>query len=81
LGGIRAPGRDWIVDQIKVTCDFRRLSLKMWRKKQREPKTWWFYGVLWWFNGILWDLMGFNGIYPLVNIQKTWKIIMLLMGK
>ena len=34
----------------------------------------WFYGVLWWFNGILWDLMGFNGIYPLVNIQKTiWK--------
>jgi hypothetical protein len=51
------------------------------KKKQREPKTWWFYGVLWWFNGILWDLMGFNGIYPLVNIQKTWKIIMLLMGK
>ena len=25
----------------------------------------------WWFNGIEWDLMGFNGVYPLVNIQKA----------
>ena len=30
-----------------------------------------FYGP---FNGILWDLMGFNGIYPLVNVnKKQWK--------
>ena len=27
-----------------------------------------------WIPKILWDLMGFNGIYPLVNIEKTiWK--------
>ena len=43
---------------------------------------WWFNGILWWFNGILWDLMEFNGIYPLVNIQKTMeRFTMLLMGK
>jgi len=43
---------------------------------------WWFNGILWWFNGILWDLMGFNGIYPLVNIHKTMeRFTMLLMGK
>ena len=25
------------------------------------------------FHGISWDFMGFNGIYPLVNIQKAFE--------
>jgi len=33
----------------------------------------------WWFNG---DLMGFNRIYPLVNVyKKLWKITIKIIGK
>ena len=27
----------------------------------------------WWFYGILWDLMGFNGIYPLIIEHRYGK--------
>jgi hypothetical protein len=30
------------------------------------------YGISWEFMGIYGDLMGSNGIYPLVNIQKNY---------
>ena len=61
--GVRAPGRDWIVDQIKLTCDFRQLGFSedVEQKTQREPKTMGFNGGFMVFYG---GLMGFNGIYP-----------------
>ena len=60
-------------------------KLVAWRA-QHDLVLWWFHGILWWFSGILWwfhgilgwfvvgfygGLMGFNGIYPLVNVCKT----------